>query len=346
MFKKLVALLILCVMCFSACSSETPVINEESSDKPSSSSEPVEQPKTSVNPLTGEDTLPLGKDKDRPVAVMINNISIAQKVQTGVAAADIVYETEVEGGITRLMAVYQDITKVPQIGSVRSARYPYVDLALGHDAIYVHCGEDPLYCKPHLKDIDHISIDSNLKGAKRIPNGLATEHTLYGLGADLWSTLVSKFRSEKKEITPWQTFAQDKNTIALSDGTAQKVSLSFTNSYNTEFTFDSNSKTYIRSVKEEVRKDYVTGETTAITNLFILKTNISNYPDNYHRKVELDSGEGYYITNGTYEKIKWSKGASTNGITFTDVAGNKLKLNQGKSWVCFINNSRPEPTFQ
>lgn len=346
MFKKLTALLLLCIFCLCACSDEPPIINDGASSAPPSSSKPEEKPKTSINPLTGEEGLALGKEKDRPVAVMINNVSLAQTVQAGIAAADIVYETEVEGGITRLMAVYQDITKVPQIGSVRSARYPYVDLALGHDAIYVHCGEDPTYCKPHLKDINHISIDSNIKGAKRIPNGLKTEHTLYALGPDLWETLVSKFRSEKTDVRSWQTFAQDKNTIALADGVANKVTFSFTRICQSEFTFDPNTKTYIRSVEGETRTDYVTGETTQITNIFILDTTITNYSDGYHRKVALDGGEGYYITNGTYQKIKWSKGAAKNGFTFTDETGKSIRLNQGKSWVCIADKSRPEPTFQ
>lgn len=73
---------------------------------------------------------------------MINNISTAQPVQTGLNKADIIYETEVEGGITRLMAVFQDITTAEKIGTIRSARYPYVDLAMGHNAIFIHCGQD------------------------------------------------------------------------------------------------------------------------------------------------------------------------------------------------------------
>ena len=158
MFKKLIILLLISILFLSACSSKPPVINDQTS-KSSSSSAPIEEnPQAVINPLTGEAGLTKGMENKRPVAVMINNVLIAQPVQAGLNDADIVYETEVESGITRLMAVYQDISKVDKIGSVRSARYPYVDLALGHDAIYIHSGEDPTYCAPHLKDIDHIYI--------------------------------------------------------------------------------------------------------------------------------------------------------------------------------------------
>ncbi len=345
MFKKLIILLLISLLFLSACSAEPPVINDQTS-KNSSSSDKTENSEIIVNPLTGEAGLSKDKLNKRPVAVMVNNVLLAQPVQAGISDADIVYETEVESSITRLMAVYQDISKVDKVGSVRSARYPYVDLALGHDAIYIHSGQDPTYCAPHLKDIDHISVDSNILGAKRIQNGLNKEHTLYVLGNDLWKNLASKFRTEKKEVNAWQNFAKEKNAVTLTDGSALKVTVSFTSSYQTEFTFDSNTKTYIRSVSGTKRTDYLTGKTTKISNLFVLYTTITNYPDGYHRKVALDSGNGYFITNGTYQKIKWSKGASSNGFSFTDDNGNEITLNQGKSFVCIVNKTRPEPTFE
>ena len=142
-------------------------------------------PSLFMNPLTGIENIEVEEvTYRRPVAVMINNISVAQKLQTGLTQADIVYETEVEGGITRLMAVFQDITKVEQFGTVRSARYPYVDLAMGHNAVYVHHGQDNTYCAPHLKDTQAFTIAENNAGA-RIKNGLASEHTLYGYGPKL-----------------------------------------------------------------------------------------------------------------------------------------------------------------
>jgi hypothetical protein len=272
MYKKILSafLTFTLILCLAACSGGDPTVEETSTPSV------VEPPKPVffANNLTGIENLTEEQTKLRPIAIMINNINVAQEVQAGVQNADIVYETEVEGGITRLMAVYQDVSKVSQIGSVRSARYPYVDLALGHDAIYVHHGQDPTYCAPHLKDINHISIDQGTAGAKRVSNGLAREHTLYLFGADLWGTLSSKFRSEKSETKNWQNFAEDKNTIALAGGAANKVTVPFTRAYQTEFTFDSTSKTYTRSIKGVVRNDYKTGEAAKVTNLFILDTTI------------------------------------------------------------------------
>ena len=47
------------------------------------------------------------KAKNRPVAVMTENTHVTLP-QYGIGNADIIYECPVEGGITRLMTIYQD----------------------------------------------------------------------------------------------------------------------------------------------------------------------------------------------------------------------------------------------
>ena len=131
MYRKILALAVVALMvCFAGCGKKD-TGSETSVDLPTQA-EVKNEPKAEyyANPLTGVEELTKEKSQDKPVAIMVNNISVAQKVQTGLSKADIVYETEVEGGITRLLAVFQDISKVEKIGTVRSARYAYIDLAM------------------------------------------------------------------------------------------------------------------------------------------------------------------------------------------------------------------------
>ena len=78
----------------------------------------------------------------RPYAIMINNISTARPLQSGLQDAYIIYEIIVEGGITRYLALFMD-QDTERIGSIRSARHYYLDYALENDAIYVHFGQSP-----------------------------------------------------------------------------------------------------------------------------------------------------------------------------------------------------------
>ena len=73
-----------------------------------------------VNPLTGEPTAEDLSGK-RPIAIMLNNLKAALP-QHGVSQADIIYEIPAEGGITRMLAVFQSVDGVGAIGSGRSAR--------------------------------------------------------------------------------------------------------------------------------------------------------------------------------------------------------------------------------
>ncbi len=346
MFKRILAALC-CITLIFAVGCDNNVVYDDLSNYESASD--IENESLSVNPLTGEANISAEVATRRPVAIMIENSSVSMPVQTGVSKADVVYETEVEGGITRLMAVYQDITDMEKIGNVRSARYPYVDLALGHNAIYIHCGQDPTYCAPHLEDIDDISVDGKFDkksedGAQRFENGTKnTEHKLYVWANDLWSSINKKFNTEQKNAALWQDFTDEK--LSLDGGSATSVSIPFPAS-TTRFTYDEASGLYTRLIQSTVQTDYFTKETTQVKNVFVLLTSISNYPDGKHRKVALESGDGYYITNGTVQFIKWSKGNSTNGFKFTDTEGNEIKVSVGNSWVCIANKSTCNPTIQ
>ena len=341
MFKKFLAA-VCCVALIFMVGCDNDVVYDNLSDYDNQISE-SENNNLLVNPLTGVADVSKEVASRRPVAIMVNNVKTAQKVQTGLNAADIIYETEVEGGITRLMAVYQDITDLDKIGTVRSARYPYVDLALGHNAIYVHCGQDPTYCKPHLKDIDDLSIDTKSKGAKRISNGLSSEHTLYAIAGDLWENINENFDATASNNTPWANFTSD--TLTLDGGSAVNVSVPFP-TISTNFTYDAQSGLYTRLSGGTVLTDYYTNEQTQVKNVFVLLTSITNYPDGKHRKVALDSGDGYYVTNGTVQFIKWSKGNSTNGLKFTDTEGKEIKVSVGNSWVCIADKTTCNPTFE
>lgn len=342
MIKKILALTVAVLMLFLVgCKKDE--IDLMSSEPDDVSSEVVPVNKNKVNPLTGIQDLDPSLFDRRPAAIMINNTSVAQPVQTGVGKADIVYETEVEGGVTRLLAVFKNIEAASQLGTVRSARYPYVDIALGHDAVYLHHGQDPTYCAPHLNDIDHITIDTNNVTGKRISNGLATEHTLYAFGDKVWAEISKKFRTTTQKTSTWQKFAGEDEQLSFADGVANTINVPF--QYSASFTYDATTGRYNRSTRGGARLDYVTKEQMSFKNVFILKTSIVNYPDGKHRKVYLDGGDGYYCVNGTYKPIRWTKGAASNGISMTETDGTPLTVNQGNSWVFIINSATTVPSF-
>ncbi|MGQ5633915.1 MULTISPECIES: DUF3048 domain-containing protein [unclassified Streptomyces] len=81
---------------------------------------------TDTAPPPSSSPAPSATAAGSPLAVKIDNVSAARP-QTGLDAADVVYAEQVEGGLSRLMAVYA--TRLPRtVGPVRSARASDLEL--------------------------------------------------------------------------------------------------------------------------------------------------------------------------------------------------------------------------
>ena len=338
--KKIVCIvLIFCMILVLGGCNKTEVTDDTPSNSAVSSTPEPENP-YAQNMLTGVYDLDKTKTNLRPVAVMIDNDSLAQRnSQFGVSLADIVYETEIEAGITRLMAVFSDLSKVGQIGDVRSARYVYVDLAMGHNAVYVHSGKDPTYCKPHLDDLDNFEITYGYYGERIHYGNVMNWQELFTSGEKLLKGFTDKkWKTTAENIKPWQKFAEENQKISLQN-TANKVSVGFNNTYISYFNYDEQTGKYTKTSKFTENFDRGNDKPYTVKNVIVLKTDMSMYPDNYRRKIDLVGGEGYYFTGGTGQPIKWKKGNDSDPLVLTNPDGSPLTLSAGNSWVCIIKQS-------
>lgn len=81
--------------------------------------EPVETHEGEVRSFYTGEWMDEKKAKNRPVAVMTENTHVTLP-QYGIGNADIIYECPVEGGITRLMTIYQDYASLKKVGNERT----------------------------------------------------------------------------------------------------------------------------------------------------------------------------------------------------------------------------------
>lgn len=335
-FSKLFSIILTActILTLVSCAKDLPPVSEEPS-----SSEPVVK-EVVLNRLTG---LPLENEdaaKSKPVAIMINNIKVAQKVQSGFEKADIVFETEVEGGITRMMAVFADISVVKgDIGSVRSARVVYPNIAAGLGAVYFHAGRDETYCGPEMSRIGIESLDLNKADAYRFrkKNGLSQEHTLFTNAELLQKAIKDKKFTGATKTEPFANFTKDEETVTPAGGTAINVSVPFSSSYVTKFTYNAESGKYDKQKPSGSCKE-------SFKNLLILKTPMSHYSNGKHRNISLKGGSGYYVSNGAVEEIKWTKGDAYDAFVFTKADGTTLTINAGNSYVGIMKDSAT-PSF-
>lgn len=345
----LIAVLVLTVVFTLACCSKEREPDENTEKDNSSQGAPVEDiPGVYVNRLTGLDDLSEEAVGKRPVAVMINNVKKALP-QYGVASADIMFEMLTEGGITRMMAVYADQTKIPNVCSVRSCRYYFPIFAHGLDAVYFCFGSNETIGTPTLKRIGIDYIDGNKKNdslifardAERLKK-YSSEHTVYLKGENMPGILEKyDIRSDYQQGKDSTAFLfNGEGEVTMGDTACDKVKLVFSKSYYSTFTYDEQTGKYKKYHSGNAHMDSATGEQLSYKNLFVLETDVSQYQDTILVEIDWKGGTGYYISDGTSQKITWEKPTEDSPIKVYDVNGEELKVNPGNSYIGVINEGK------
>ena len=299
---------------------------------------PTQASETFINDLTG---LPIDKDyvNNRPVAVMINNVQQAQPL-LGVSAADVMYECLVEGSITRIMAVFKNPYDVDVIGSIRSARPYFINLAKGMDAIYIHVGgSTQAFQMLNSGMIDSINLDVYTEYMWRDNNrrySLGYEHSAVTSGKLLKDAIDNKnFRTIYSNFTPNQKFGNVTQVQSGKECSEMKVTFSWYK--NTVFTYDKIKNTYLISQFEKEQIDGNSNEQNSKPNILALYVN--TYPIDNGPLQQLDlagTGEGYYMNSGKVIPINWKRFRDDSQFEFTDKNGKALIMNPGKIYICCV----------
>ena len=327
--------------------SPTPSFSPAPSEEVTPSPEPVSP---YVNPLTGEaiDEKMVGQ---KPLAIMLNNIKAAMP-QQGNSQADIIYEVLAEGGITRMLGLYQDISDLGTIGSVRSARLYYWELALGHDAIFVHAGgSDEFY---ENKSAAGLSTIDGVRGyysyattglfwrdRERISGKYyAFEHSLVTDGEHLNSILSSRgeLGAHSDDYRYEISFTAD--GTPTNGQSALIVTAPFSGYKSTVFRYDDAERLYKVEQYGEAYIDGNDGTQIAVTNVLLLNTKCVVVDDAGHLSVDLSSGTGLFACGGKAIPITWEKGERDQPLRYYTTGGEPLTLGAGKSYVCILPLSR------
>ncbi len=274
----------------------------------------------------------------RPYAVMINCHNGALP-QAGLSNAYIVYELMVEGGITRMMALFKDVN-VDKIGSVRSARTQYLDYVYENDAIYAHAGgaEDALK-RISSEGINDVDVDG-IYGFRDTSLDRSWEHKLFT------STNLLKEGSSKRnyrtitEVKSLLNYSAEEIDLSTIEGSSavNSVSIKYSDYRTSNYTYDSENKVYLRSMNDTSNVDLVTGTQYSVKNIIVYGVNYSNYCDHgYCGYVKVDnvgSGDGYYISNGYSIPITWNKsGKNDKTIYKIKSNGEELVVNDGNTYI-------------
>lgn len=308
--------------------------------------------KEDVEPVTAEDPIveeepvvtypapfsgkPLEQEAtNRPVLVTINN-QVEARPQSGLSSADVVYEMLAEGDITRLLALFQ--SDLPEtVGPIRSARSYFIDVAQGLDAFYIAHGYSPeakqTLSSGVVDNINGMAYDGTLfiRSKDRV-----APHNSYMPGENIEKSMEKVNASTHYSKKVAYAFYNDEESVKIGEqATNVHVKYGYADSFNSTYTFSTNTGTYERSNGTSVTTDLLTGEALAISNVLFFEMEHS-FVDSYGRRdIDINSGGIAYVAQaGGIRQVEWE---NRDGLlTAVELDGSPVKLVPGLTWVHFV----------
>ena len=305
-----------------------------------------------INPLSGELS-----DRDlsmvRPVGFMNNNI-YAGTPQHGISNAEIVFEMNAEGNITRFLTVYQDLPNDDtRVGSIRSARPYYLDWVIALDAILVRAGGSETANRNIInRGVTNINalvagLPTFYREQSRLDAGYAWEHTLFTTG----SLIHGYFES----VPSMRTAHNDGYSCSLNFGIecqssygedAPEINVGMNPVKHTKFRYDPELKKYMVHEYDQDMIDGNTNQNLYVKNVLMLFTKYwHEYPGSVTLLADMSGGNGKYACEGKIIDITWSR-TDDGGLQLYKAAdGSPLTLMVGHSFVCCPNASSGSVTL-
>lgn len=288
----------------------------------------------------------------RPIAVMVPNSKTAS--QYGLSQASILYECNVEGSMTRLMAIWEDWQDFEKIGNIRSCRDYYLYWAFEWDAIYIHYGGpfyiDDLIARDDTQNINCIEYAnaSYRDTAKNSTDNAFTSSELILQAVEHYGYPL-EYRDGYADDSHFQ-FASESSPNTLeqySDAiTADTIDMSpaypVTNCY---FIYNEETGLYDRyqhlsGDSDGPHIDLANNEQLSFKNVIIQNTyyEVRDQKGYLAFQCHDTTRDGWYFTNGKGIHVTWEKTSDYGATRYYDDDGNEIQLNTGKTMICILED--------
>jgi len=285
-----------------------------------------------VSPFTGEPVAELG-----PVlALKIDNIKQARP-PTGLRSADIIYSLPVEGGLSRLMAVFSSRVP-PVIGPVRSAREDDLELLrqFGRPA-FGYSGATP-HLLPFIHRARIVDLYAGIAGGYFRDPGRAAPHNLYARSA----TLLTEARGASKAGDIGFRFGPlPAGGRAVSSYSVSYPAASFT------FRWSAPDKRWLvwmdGKPSTAVEGGQLGGSTVVIQYTEVKTSRFLEYGSRPPYAVSTGSGQAVVLRDGRAFDVHWSRPSADGGTTFTLGSGQRMTFAPGQVWVILASAPKSAP---
>ena len=363
MKKMIVWCLVLALLLCGCAGKQTPTetIPAETTVLPDSAAETAE---TAPEETTEPTTVPTepeiyrnplnGKIIDEPFTgrVFANTVSNMQEnmPHVGVNHADVVMEMYVNmNNIVRCLALFTDIDSVDAIGSTRSTRPVFNDIAQHYDLVLTHAGgSDEALADADKRGLDHFNLDSwELSGTgaayrdKEYKRSL--ENSLFGVGSGIRAYAESQGVAMELERDYGFRFAEDGNGMPADGEDAHKIAWTMVYKQakkDTSFVYNEELGKYVWNQYGKEMRDQITDELEGFTNVIIMQANIT-HNGIYHAADFLAGGLGWYANGGKLIPIIWACDDEDSAFRFMTNDAEALEMGIGNTYIAIVTPESP-----
>jgi len=277
----------------------------------------------------------IGEENYYPTAVIIEN-QVDARPQAGLTEANLIYEVEAEGGITRLLAIYAAKTGVKKIGPVRSARPYLVDWAEELSALLVHCGGSPEALVKITQDEINDFNEFYHGGYFWRDLSRTAPHNIYTSSANLTKYLQDNKLTQGSFLS-WKF--KDDLALNLRPATSTIKIAYRAPDYIVEWRYNKKNNDYFRYLAGELHRDE-SGQIIKAKNIIIQYIKAEVIDNELRLKMDnLGTDKAVACFDGSCQEGSWKKLTSTSRTRFYNQAGVEFEFNAGTTWVEVV---RPE----
>lgn len=273
--------------------------------------------------LTGTSSF---EDPNRPALVIkIDNVDAARP-QVGINQADVVFEEEVEGGLSRLAAVFHSRGSDP-VGPIRSVRTTDVHLFANLNKPLFASSGGNAGTRAELLDSSLVDVGPTEYPDIYYRENRTPPHNFFSRTSDIWRSAAGTGGRPPALFTFLAPGAPRPATALDTAG----VDMSFG---STRVGYAWNGKGWARTQNNRAHVDGAGVQVTP-TNVIVQFTNYgrSSADENSPEAIVSGSGEAWIFTNGYLVRGTWTRRGDNAVTTYTDERGTTISLTPGSTWV-------------
>ena len=287
----------------------------------------------SRHPLTGVE-LDSELIEGPSIAIKIDNTS-SGRPQVGIAAADLVFEELVEGGVTRYLAVFH--TAIPEeVGPVRSGRPQDADLVEPIGGVFVFSGVGNANVREIIKGSGVVTVEHDTSSGT--PEGeyffrSSRKPAPWNLHIEA-QEIVAMNSSLPAPIQQFEYRSNVEESSAVTKGSGiETLTAVFSSGVDSRWEWDADSGLYLKFLSNGSPDLDADGTQISATNVVVMSPNYIDVEGLPTAQITGYSDRAYIATGGYLVEGRFDASVGGKPTLLTDVDGDSVFLAPGKTFV-------------